>query len=136
MRPKAIQFGAGNIGRGFTAQLFTESGYEVVFVDVVEEIVRLINERGSYPIQIVGDNPQTINIQNIRAVDGKDREAVAREIRDASIVCTAVGVNVLPHIARNIALGIKLRADDKAADPINIIICENLLHASDVLRGY
>lgn len=136
MRPKAVQFGAGNIGRGFTAQLFTESGYEVVFVDIVEEIVRLINERGSYPIQIVGDNPQTINIQNIRAVDGKDKEAVAREIRDASIVCTAVGVNVLPHIAPNIALGIKLRADDKVADPINIIICENLLHASDVLRGY
>ena len=57
MALKAIQFGAGNIGRGFTAQLFTESGYEVVFVDVVDEIVRLINERRSYPIEIVGDSP-------------------------------------------------------------------------------
>lgn len=136
MALKAIQFGAGNIGRGFTAQLFTESGYEVVFVDVVDEIVRLINERRSYPIQIVGDNPQTVTIQNIRAIHGSDRDAVAREISDASIVCTAVGVNVLPHVAPTIAAGIKLRADAEVAEPLNIVICENLLHASDVLRGY
>lgn len=136
MALKAVQFGAGNIGRGFTAQLFTESGYEVVFVDVVDAVVRLINERRSYPIEIVGDNPETVTISNIRAVNGTDREAVAREIADAGIVCTAVGVNVLKHVAPAIAMGIKLRADDKVSDPLNIIICENLLHASDILRGF
>jgi len=136
MALKAVQFGAGNIGRGFTAQLFTESGYEVVFVDVVDEIVRLINERRSYPIEIVGDNPQTVTIRNIRAVHGGDREAVAREISDASLVCTAVGVNALQHVAPAIAMGIKLRADGGVPEPLNIIICENLLHASDVLRSY
>ncbi|MCX6375712.1 MAG: mannitol-1-phosphate 5-dehydrogenase [Armatimonadetes bacterium] len=136
MALKAVQFGAGNIGRGFTAQLFTESGYEVVFVDVIDEVVRLINERRSYPIEIVGDHPEKVIIQDIRAVHGNDREAVAREISDASIVCTAVGVNVLKHVAPAIAMGIKLRADAGVTDPLNIIICENLLHASDVLRGY
>ncbi len=136
MALKAVQFGAGNIGRGFTTQLFTESGYEVVFVDVVDEVVRLINERRSYPIEIVGDHPETVTIRSIRAVNGKDREAVAREIADASIVCTAVGVNVLKHVAPAIAMGIKLRADAKGTDPLNIIICENLLHASDILRDY
>ncbi len=136
MALKAVQFGAGNIGRGFTAQLFTESGYEVVFVDVVAEVVGLINDRSSYPIEIVGDNPETVIISNIRAVNGTDREAVAREIADSSIVCTAVGVNVLKHVAPAIALGIKLRADSGETDPLNIIICENLLHASDILRGH
>ena len=42
---KAVQFGAGNIGRGFTGQLFSESGFEVVFVDVVQSLVDLLNER-------------------------------------------------------------------------------------------
>ena len=134
MALKAVQFGAGNIGRGFTAQLFTESGYEVVFVDVVDEVVKLINHRRSYPIQIVGDNPQTVTISNVRAVHSSDREAVALEIADSSLVCTAVGVNVLKHVAPAIAMGIKLRADHGVTDPLNIIICENLLHASDFLR--
>lgn len=134
MALKAVQFGAGNIGRGFTAQLFTESGYEVVFVDVVDEVVRLINERRSYPIEIVGDHPEKVIVRDIRAVHGSDRDAVAREISDASIVCTAVGVNVLQHVAPAIAMGIKLRADAGVANPLNIIICENLLHASDFLR--
>ena len=136
MALKAVQFGAGNIGRGFTAQLFTESGYEVVFVDVIDEIVRLINERRSYPIEIVGDNPQTVTIRNIRAVHGNNRDAAAQEISDAAMVCTAVGVNILREVAPTIAMGIKLRADAGIAEPLNVIICENLLHASDVLRDY
>lgn len=133
---KAIQFGAGNIGRGFAAQLFTESEYEVVFVDVVDSVVNLINERKSYPIEIVGDNAETVNITNVRAVNSKDTEAVAREISNADLICTAVGVNVLKFVAPNIAAGIKMRADNGVKEPINIIICENLIHASEILRGY
>lgn len=133
---KAIQFGAGNIGRGFAAQLFTESEYEVVFVDVVDSVVNLINERKSYPIEIVGDNAETVNITNVRAVNSKDTEAVAREISNADLICTAVGVNVLKYVAPNIAAGIKMRADNGVKEPINIIICENLINASEILRGY
>ncbi|HPP75292.1 MAG TPA: mannitol-1-phosphate 5-dehydrogenase, partial [Armatimonadota bacterium] len=49
---KAVQFGAGNIGRGFIGQLFHESGYEVVFVDVVPDVVRLLNEQRCYTLRI------------------------------------------------------------------------------------
>ena len=36
---KAVHFDAGKIGRGFIAELLHDSGYEIVFGDVVEELV-------------------------------------------------------------------------------------------------
>ena len=38
--PQLLQIGAGNIGRGYMAQLFHEAGYRVVFADAVDSIAR------------------------------------------------------------------------------------------------
>lgn len=132
---KVIQFGAGNIGRGFMAQLFTESGFEVVFADIVDSVVDEINRRRSYPIRMATPNPWTVTVTNVRAVDSKVVENVAKEIVDATLICTAVGVNVLPYIAPIIAAGIKARYDASVKEPINIIICENLQHMGSFLRA-
>lgn len=132
---KAVQFGAGNIGRGFTGQLFSESGFEVVFVDVVPEVVKLLNDRRSYPIRLAQPNRETITVTNVRAVSGLEVDAVAEEIRTADLMCTAVGVNVLPRIAPTIAAGIQARAKAGVNAPINIIICENLQHMAAFLKG-
>ena len=132
---KAVQFGAGNIGRGFTGQLFSESGFEVVFVDVVPELVELLNKRRSYPIRIACENPETIIIRNVRAVCGTDIAAVADEIKSAHLMCTAVGVHALPKVAPAIAAGIEARAKAGVTEPINIIICENLQHMAEFLSS-
>ena len=132
---KAVQFGAGNIGRGFTGQLFSESGFEVVFVEVVPEVVRLLNERRSYPIRMACEEPWTVTVSNVRAVSGLDVPAVAKEIETADLMCTAVGVNVLPKIAPTLAAGIEARAKAGVEAPVNVIICENLQHMAAFLRG-
>ncbi len=132
---KAVQFGGGNIGRGFTGQLFSESGFEMVFVDVVEELVTLLNERHSYPIRLASDEIVDITINDVRAVNGRDIPAVADEIRTAELMCTAVGVNVLPHVAPAIAAGIKARHDAGVEEEINIIICENMQNMAPFLKS-
>ena len=40
---KAVHFGAGNIGRGFIAPVLQENEYEVIFVDINNELIQQIN---------------------------------------------------------------------------------------------
>jgi mannitol-1-phosphate 5-dehydrogenase len=129
----AVQFGAGNIGRGFLAQLFYESGLEVVFVDITDAVITALNTRGAYPIQIVGPGAETVPIEGVRAVHGRDRVRVAGEIALAEIVCTAVGANVLPQVAPALAAGLLARHKGSGA-VLNILLCENLHDAANLLR--
>ncbi len=129
MTKTAVQFGAGAIGRGFAAQLFHESGYEVVFVDVNVPVVEALNARREYEISIVGENAETVPITDVRAILGTNVEAVAEAIAGAEIACTAVGANALPYIAPAIAEGLRRRTE-----PLNVILCENLHDAADVMR--
>lgn len=131
----AVQFGAGNIGRGFTAQLFHESGYEVVFVEAVPQIVDELNRRRRYTINIVGDGGQQVEITNVRAIHSENVDEVAREVARADIACTAVGVNVLTRVAPSLVRGIRLRCERTDAKPLNILICENDLNANRLLRS-
>ena len=39
IKNKLVLFGAGKIGRSFIGQVFSRSGYEVVFIDINQEII-------------------------------------------------------------------------------------------------
>ena len=128
-------YGAGNIGRGFIGKLFSESGYEVGFVDINQEFINKLNADKEYPVSVVSnDGVQEIIVKNVYGIDGKDIELVAEEISKAEIMATAIGVNVLKFIAKPIALGLKKRFE-RNEKPFNIIICENLIGADEFLKG-
>ena len=129
----AVQFGAGGIGRGFIGQLLSESGYEVLFVDVDQELVRALNERGGYPLQLVGDRNERLTIKNVRALTADQEEAVAEAISRADFICTASGVRALPAIGKLLALGLAKRQENDA-QAVNIVICENLNQAAQHLH--
>jgi len=130
---KIVIFGAGNIGRSFVGQLFSRSGYEVVFVDVDDRIVNALNERRRYRIEVRDIRPETIWVKNVRAVNGKDVEKVADEIATAEVMATAVGPGNLQYIYGNIAKGLLKRLElDKG--PVDIIICENIRDAAEIFR--
>lgn len=131
-RGKAVMYGAGNIGRGFIGQQFSEAGYEVIFIDVNEQIINGMNDKGGYPIKIVSqDVVQDVWVDHVSAVDGRDEVLVAKIIAEADIMATAVGVNVLPYIIKNIAVGLKLRWRERNLNPLNILLCENLMSADE-----
>ena len=132
---KFIMYGAGNIGRGFIGQLFSDSDYKVGFVDINEQVIGKLNEDKEYPVDVVnGDVLDEQIVKNVYGIDGKDVELVANEIASADIMATAIGVNVLKFIAKPIAMGLKKRFINNAK-PFNIIICENLIGADAYLKG-
>ena len=49
----AIQFGAGNIGRGFMGQLFWEIGYRTIFIETDNNLVTAINQDGRFPLKLL-----------------------------------------------------------------------------------
>ena len=136
-RESAVVFGAGSVGRGFLGQLLTESGYEVVFVDLDAPLVAALAERGGYTLRLSGvTGVEDRTIAPVRAVDGRDGVAVAREVSRAGLVATAVGARALQAIAGPIADGLSQRWADPDAAPLNVIICENLHDAPEQLRGF
>jgi len=131
---EAVVFGAGNIGRGFMGQLFSESGYRVTFVDIDTELVNALAEQQGYRLQTVfNDDVRDYRIEPVTAVSGTDSAGVADVVARADIGATAVGAGALKYIVPNIATGLKARIA-RNAPPLNLIICENLKNAAAIVR--
>ena len=135
-KPLSVIFGAGNVGRGFLAQLFTESGYRVVFVDVVAPLLEALNQRGAYTLQLVTDqNVAEYEISGVSGVMATDRDRVAETLAQCDLAATAVGAGALPKIAPVVAAGLERRRLSGRPGALNMIICENLKDAPDVFSG-
>ena len=132
---KAIMYGGGNIGRGFIGKVFADSGYEVVFLDIMQSLIDEMNRRGEYNVRIVS-NAETVDttVKPVRAVNASTEQAID-EIVTCDIMATAVGVNILPKIAPVIARGVVARME-KSGKPLDIILCENQLEAEILMRGW
>ncbi|KXZ12616.1 mannitol-1-phosphate 5-dehydrogenase [Bacillus nakamurai] len=128
----ALHFGAGNIGRGFIGALLHQSGYEVVFADVNETMISLLNEKREYTVELADGGRKTEKIGPVSAINSAvQEEELYRLINDAAIITTAVGPGVLKFIAPSIAEGLKRRT---ASQPLNIIACENMIGGSSFLK--
>jgi mannitol-1-phosphate 5-dehydrogenase len=134
--PSAVMFGAGNVGRGFLGQLFSESGYRVVFADIDEPLIARLRSNGAYTIRLVDNQHcEEVHIGPVTGLSSRDVPAVAGALAEATLGATAVGARVLPLIAPTMAAGIALRAERRVSTPLNLIICENLKGAAAIFRG-
>lgn len=132
---KFLMYGAGNIGRGFIGQVFSQAGYQVTFVDIDTKIVDEFNRRKSYPVNIVGNEPKTLEISNICAINGMDSQAVVNAICECDLMATSLGAAALERVAPIIAQGFAKRMD-AGGSPLNILICENLKDSAHLLHDW
>ena len=128
----AVHFGAGNIGRGFVGLILHRAGYQVVFADVVDELIDALNATPSYRVREVGLESGEEVVDSYRAVNSRrDEPAVVAAIASADIVTTAVGPTVLKFVAPVIAAGLRQRPD--GAPRLAVMACENAINATDAL---
>jgi mannitol-1-phosphate 5-dehydrogenase len=137
MMKSAVQFGAGNIGRGFMGQLFWEAGYRTVFVDANQPLVNLLNQRGAYTLRLLdaySKQASDMTIKGFQSLHVADTDKVRNAISEAKVVCTAVGVKSLPLVAALIAEGLDLRRRENG-QALDVWLCENAIGAAAILKN-
>lgn len=131
---QAIMIGAGNIGRGFIGALLEKSGYHVTFADVAENLISAINQRKSYTVHIQDKECAEWTVTNISGISSANQELVDAIAGDCELITTAVGLRILPIVAKPIAAGIKARKAAGSTRILNVVACENAIRGTSQLR--
>jgi mannitol-1-phosphate 5-dehydrogenase len=135
-KKKLIQFGAGNIGRSFIGQIFSKEGYEVVFIDVNENLISELNNKNEYKVIIKRNNMQdtVLQIGNVRAIHAREIDRIKEEIVTADLISSSVGKGALNKIFPTLSKGLELRYNDDSDSSIDIIIAENIRNGAGFFR--
>ncbi|MCX7705677.1 MAG: hypothetical protein N2115_05395 [bacterium] len=135
-RKKILHFGAGNIGRGFFGQLYYESGYHTVFVDVVDYIIDILNTDKEYPLWLVAEETEKIMIRNVSGVKIHELEKILNIAKEIDLISFSVGVNNVKGLIPILKKVIEEKSIKSPNAFLNIIIGENMKSASTVLKQW
>ena len=127
-----VIFGAGKIARGFIGHLLYLSNIPFIFVEKADSLAALINERGEYTVNILGNPDKNCVVKNARALTYADKDEIAQAIADADVVFNAVGGKNLQEIIPYYVSGIEKKAQNGGT--LNFITCENWKKPADILR--
>ena len=131
---KAVHFGAGKIGRGFIAELLHDSGFEIVFGDVVDELVDIVNKNHKYPLFLIDHNYEEKIIDHVIAYSSiKEPDKLIDAMCEAEIITTSVMATNLSKVAPIITMGLKKRLEKGKGKAI-VMACENAIMGTDILK--
>ena len=131
---KAVHFGAGKIGRGFIAELLHDSGFEIVFGDVVDALVDIVNKDHEYPLFLIDHDYQEKIIDHVIAYSNiKEPEKIIDAICEAEVITTSVMATNLPKIAPLLTQGLKKRLE-QGGSKVTVMACENAIMGTDILK--
>lgn len=131
---KLVLFGAGKIGRSFIGQVFSRAGYEVVFIDISQDLIDNLNRTRKYNVVVKSETgDQIIKVEHVRGLNINDSTAVAEELSSASLAAVSVGQQGLPAAIPIIAEALLLRQQTYGFRPLDIIIAENMRNADEYI---
>jgi len=127
---KIVVFGAGRIGRSFIGQLFSQGGWEVVFVDTDTLLIDELNRKGRYRVIIKEKEESILWVEKVRGVPVTEENRVTVEICNAGLVAVSVGMEGIPTLIPLLAKGLIERHRHNPEPVIDIILAENMRNAA------
>lgn len=131
---KILIFGAGRIGRSFIGQIFSRSGFEVVFADIDHHLINLLNSYKCYKIIIKGESDESLLIGNVRGIHFDDTASILDELSSTTVTAISVGQAALPSVIPVIAKSLQIRAGSVRPQPLDIILAENMRDAAGYFK--
>lgn len=129
-----VLFGAGKIGRSFIGQVFSRAGYEVVFIDINQELIDNLNHVREYNVVVKSENgDQLIKVENVRGININNSKTVAALLSEATMAAVSVGQQGLPATIPIIAEALLIRQLNHGQWPLDIIIAENMRNADEYI---
>lgn len=129
-----VIFGAGKIARGFIGHLLFLSGIDFVFIEKADVLVDLINQRGQYTVNVLGNPEKNTLVTGVSALKFSQKAEICKCIAEADCIFDAVGGKNLPELVPFLTAGIEERAKTNPK-PFNIVTCENWKLPADILRN-
>jgi mannitol-1-phosphate 5-dehydrogenase len=132
MNKIVVHFGAGALGRGLVVPLLEESGYDVVLVDVNEQLLDAIHKNQGYPLYVTDaeEGKRHPFVSVIAALSPlKDKEKLREALKEAKVITTSVRRENLIHIGRTL---LELLEPNQ---PKVILCAENIENVSEYFSG-
>lgn len=129
-----VIFGAGKIARGFIGHLLFLGGIDHVFVEKSDQLADLMNSRGKYYVNILGNPEKSGEVTDARCLKYSEEEQIIDAIAHADAVFNAVGGKNLQDIIPFYTKGIERKAELMPDACINFVTCENWKKPADILR--
>lgn len=132
---KILVFGAGKIARGFIGHLLWKGGFSFQFIEYNPEVVRLLNERKSYTVRILGEHIQEDIVTGFEAWDYDAMENILTSIAtDIQTIFISVGGKNIGSVAQVLQQALLLRMESGNSEYLNIVLCENWIKPATILK--
>ena len=129
LRPVII-WGAGRIGRGFLAEVFSHSGYSLTFVDMVRPLIAELQAADGYTVwKAQSEGVSEVRIETYDALHiGDGYEIMKRMLTPRPIVAAAVQASMLDSLADMLAPYIRARASQRPLEPHRVQVAHEPAH--------